>query len=43
MKKITCKHCLNTQYISDRLIEIAHKLLCYVCSNEIKPEDYKDD
>mgnify|MGYP003643693637 FL=1 len=41
MIKYICKHCLNVQYISTRMAELAHRLLCFVCGNNI-PKANKD-
>ena len=35
MIKYICKHCLNVQYISTRITELGHRLLCFVCRNDI--------
>ena len=42
-KEITCIHCRNKQWVSEALKELASRLYCYSCQNEIKLEEYKDD
>ncbi len=42
MTEYICKHCLNIQYVSKRMFEYASRVLCRVCSNEIKKEDTKE-
>ena len=36
MIKHICKHCLNSQYISDKLRQLASRMYCYVCGNSIE-------
>ena len=40
--KHICKHCLNTQYISDKLRQLASRMYCYVCGNAIEKLNDKD-
>ena len=42
MIKHICKHCLNTQYISDKLRQLASRMYCYVCGNVIDKMNDKD-
>ena len=42
MTEYTCKHCRNIQYVSEEMFEYASRVLCRVCSNEIKKEDIKE-
>lgn len=37
--KYVCKHCKNIMHIPKEWLLYAHKLVCYVCSNEIKREE----
>jgi ribosomal protein S27E len=42
MTEYICKHCRNIQYVSKRMFEYAHRVLCRVCSNEINPQDTQE-
>ena len=42
MIKHMCKHCLNTQYISDKVKQLASRMYCYVCGNVIEKLNDKD-
>jgi hypothetical protein len=43
MIKHICQHCKNIMHIPKEWLLYAHKLVCYVCSNEIKREEKQDD
>lgn len=42
MIKHICKHYLNTQYIPDKLRQLASRMYCYVCGNIIEKMNKKD-
>ena len=43
MIKHVCQHCKNVMHIPKEWMMYAHKLVCYVCNNEIKRKDKTDD
>jgi len=43
MTKHTCEHCKNVMYIPVEWLLYAHKLVCYVCNNEIKRKERDDE